>query len=216
LPDFHSLLIQFGPWAVFFLVALESSGIPLPGETSLVTAAVVVGSSQQGSIAEIVALAAAGAIVGDNIGFWVGRKFGLRLLIAHGPKIGLDEDRLRLGQYLFLRYGGAIVFFGRFVAVLRAFAAVLAGANKLSPLRFFLFNAAGGITWACVFGLGGYFLGADFHRIAGPFALAALALAVTGFFLFRHYLRQHEAMLIEEAKAALPGPLGLATQTGGR
>ncbi|MCW2274095.1 DedA family protein [Rhodoblastus acidophilus] len=216
MPDFHSLLTQFGPWVVFFLVAVESAGIPLPGETSLVTAAVIVGSSQQGSIAEIVALAAAGAIVGDNIGFWVGREFGLRLLLAHGPKIGLDEDRLRLGQYLFQRYGGAIVFFGRFVAVLRAFAAVLAGANKMSPLRFFLFNAAGGITWASIFGLGGYFLGAEFHRIAGPFGLAALALAVTGFFLFSRYLRQHEARLIAEAKAALPGPLGLATQTAGR
>jgi membrane protein DedA with SNARE-associated domain len=216
LPDFHSLLTQFGPWVVFFLVAVESAGIPLPGETSLVTAAVIVGSSQQGSIAEIVALAAAGAIVGDNIGFWVGREFGLRLLLAHGPKIGLDEDRLRLGQYLFQRYGGAIVFFGRFVAVLRAFAAVLAGANKMSPLRFFLFNAAGGITWASIFGLGGYFLGAEFHRIAGPFGLAALALAVTGFFRFSRYLRQHEARLIAEAKAALPGPLGLATQTAGR
>ncbi|MCW2285975.1 membrane protein DedA with SNARE-associated domain [Rhodoblastus acidophilus] len=214
MPDFHALLMHFGPWAVFFLVALESSGIPLPGETSLITAAVLAGSSQQGSVAEIIALAAAGAIVGDNIGFWVGRTFGLRLLLTHGAKIGLDEDRLRLGQYLFQRYGGAIVFFGRFVAVLRAFAAVLAGANKLSPLRFFLFNAAGGVTWACLFGLGGYFLGAEFHRIAGPFALAALALAVAGFILFSRYLRQHEARLIAQAKAALPGPLGLATQPG--
>jgi membrane protein DedA with SNARE-associated domain len=209
LPDFHFLLTQFGPWAVFVLVALESSGIPLPGETSLVAAAVLAGRSQEGSIAEIVGLAAAGAIVGDNIGFWVGREYGLRLLLAHGKKIGLDEDRLRLGQYLFKRFGGAIVFFGRFVAVLRAFAAVLAGANKLPPLRFFLFNAAGGIVWACVFGLGGYFLGADFHRIAGPFGLAALSLALAGFFLFRHYLLQHEARLVEQARAAMPGPLGL-------
>lgn len=216
MPEFQSLLTQFGPWAVFFLVALESSGIPLPGETILVAAAVLAGRSQDGSIGEIVALAAAGAIVGDNIGFWVGREFGLRLLLAHGKKIGLDEDRLRLGQYLFKRYGGAIVFCGRFVAVLRAFAAVLAGANKLPPLRFFLFNAAGGIAWACIFGLGGYLLGADFHRIAGPFGLAALALALAGFFVFSHYLRQHEASLIEEARAALPGPLGLEKAAAGR
>jgi len=209
LTQFGPLLAQFGPWAVFFLVALESSGVPLPGETSLVAAAVLAGSSHDGSIAQIVALAAAGAIVGDNIGFWVGREFGLRLLLAHGGKIGLDEDHLRLGQYLFQRYGGAIVFFGRFVAVLRAFAAVLAGANKLAPLRFFLFNAAGGIAWACLFGLGGYFLGADFHRIAGPFGLTALALALIGFFLFTRYLRRHEARLIDEARAALPGPLSL-------
>ena len=66
------------------------------------------------------------------------------------------------------------MFFGRFVAVLRAFAAVLAGANKLSPWRFFLFNAAGGIVWACIFGLGGYFLGDEFHKIAGPVGVAGL------------------------------------------
>ncbi|PPQ30029.1 hypothetical protein CCR94_13675 [Rhodoblastus sphagnicola] len=211
---FGAYLTQFGPWAVFFLVALESSGIPLPGETSLVAAAVLAGNSHDGSITQIVALAAAGAIVGDNIGFWVGREYGFRLLLAHGDKIGLDEDRLRLGQYLFQRHGGAIVFFGRFVAVLRAFAAVLAGANKLPPFRFFLFNAAGGIVWACIFGFGGYGLGADFHRIAGPFGVAALALALVGLAIFSRYLRKHEARLIARARAALPGPLDLNEKAG--
>ena len=113
----HSLLVQFGPWAVFMLVALESAGIPLPGETILVTAAVLAGRSHEGSIVEIIGCAAAGAIIGDNIGFWVGREFGLGLLIRHGGRIGLDEGKLKLGQYLFLRFGGPIVFFGRFVAV---------------------------------------------------------------------------------------------------
>ena len=192
---------------MFFLVALESAGVPLPGETSLVAAAVLAGHNDGGAITQIVALAAAGAILGDNLGFWVGRTLGLRLLVAHGGKIGLDEDRLRLGQYLFLRHGGAIVFFGRFVALLRAFAAVLAGANGFSPLRFFLFNAAGGIVWACIFGFGGYFLGSEFHRIAGPVGFAALALALAGLLIYARYLRENEARLIEEAKAAMPGPL---------
>jgi membrane protein DedA with SNARE-associated domain len=207
--DVHSLLTQFGPWAVFVLVALESSGLPLPGETSLVAAAALAGHSQDGSIVQIVILAAAGAIVGDNVGFWVGRAYGPKLLLAHGSKIGLDEDRLKLGQYLFQRYGGAIVFFGRFVAFLRAFAATLAGANRLAPLRFLLFNAAGGIVWASVFGLGGYALGADVHRIAGPFGLAALALALVGLVVGGRYLRAHEARLIARARAAFPEPLGL-------
>jgi membrane protein DedA with SNARE-associated domain len=205
----QELLTRYGPWAVFMLVALESAGIPLPGETILVAAAVFAGRSHEGSIVEIIVFAAAGAIVGDNIGFWVGRKFGLRLLIAHGGKIGLDEDRLRLGQYLFNRYGGAIVFFGRFVAVLRAFAAVLAGANKFSPPRFFLFNAAGGILWACIFGLGGYLLGAEFHRIAGPAGFAALAVAVAAVIAFALYMRKNEALLIDRAREAMPGPIGL-------
>ncbi len=191
------------------LVAVESAGIPLPGETILVTAAVLAGHSHEGSIVEIIACAAAGAIVGDNIGFWVGREFGLGLLIRHGGRIGLDEDKLKLGQYLFLRFGGPIVFFGRFVAVLRAFAAVLAGANNFAPWRFFLFNAAGGIVWATLFGLGGYFLGADFHKIAGPLGMALLAVALGLIFAFSVYYRNNEAKLIETAKAALPGPLVL-------
>lgn len=206
----HSLLADYGPWAIFVLVALESAGIPMPGETVLVTAAVVAGRTQEGSIAVIIAAAAAGAIFGDNIGFWLGREFGLGLLVRHGRRFGLDEDRLRLGQYLFARFGGAIVFFGRFVAVLRAFAAVLAGANKLAPWRFFLYNAAGGIVWATLFGLGGYFLGAEFHRIAGPFGAAGFLVALGLIFAaWRHY-RKNEQALIERAKAALPGPLGLA------
>ena len=191
------------------LVAVESAGIPLPGETILVTAAVLAGHSHEGSIVEIIACAAAGAVVGDNIGFWVGREFGLGLLIRHGDRIGLNEDKLKLGQYLFLRFGGPIVFFGRFVAVLRAFAAVLAGANNFAPWRFFLFNAAGGIVWATVFGLGGYFLGADFHKIAGPLGMALLVVALGLIFAFSVYYRNNEAKLIETAKAALPGPLVL-------
>jgi membrane protein DedA with SNARE-associated domain len=205
----HSLLVHYGPWAVFLLVALESSGVPLPGETILVTAAIVAGRTHEGSILEIIGLAAAGAIFGDNIGFWVGREFGLKLLVRHGDKIGLDEDKLKLGQYMFLRFGGAIVFFGRFVAVLRAFAAVLAGANKLAPWRFFLFNAAGGVVWASLFGLGGYFLGKDFHKIAGPAGITGLVLALGLIAFSWFYYRKHEAKLIEEAKAALPGPVGL-------
>jgi len=209
LTHLHSLLVQFGPWAVFTLVALESAGIPLPGETILVTAAVLAGRTHEGSIVEIIACAAAGAIIGDNIGFWVGREFGLGLLIRHGGRIGLDEDKLKLGQYLFQRFGGPIVFFGRFVAVLRAFAAVLAGANNLAPWRFFLFNAAGGIVWATIFGLGGYFLGADFHKIVGPLGMAGLALALGLIFAFSFYYRKNEAKMIEAARTALPGPLVL-------
>lgn len=214
MPHIHALLTEFGPWAVFLLVALESSGIPLPGETILVTAAVLAGRSHEGSIFEIIALAAAGAIVGDNIGFWVGREFGLNLLIKHGDRIHLDQSKLKLGQYLFQRYGGLIVFFGRFVAVLRAFAALLAGANNLAPWRFFLFNAAGGVTWATIFGLGGYFLGTEFHKIAGPVGIAGLVLALALLIAFWLYYRKHEARMIEVAEAALPGPLRMSGRNG--
>ena len=94
----------------------------------------------------------------------------------------MDERRLKLGQYLFLKHGGKIVFFGRFVAVLRAFAAFLAGVNRYNWEEFFLFNAAGGIVWATIFGLGGFWLGRAFEHYARPVGVAALIAAVIGAF----------------------------------
>jgi membrane protein DedA with SNARE-associated domain len=121
---------------------LESAGVPLPGETILVSASIYASTLRGLDIRFVIAAAAAGAIVGDNIGFWVGRTFGQRLLTRRGYLIGLDERKLKLGQYLFMRHGGKIVFFGRFVALLRTLAAILAGVNRFSPLRFFVLNWA--------------------------------------------------------------------------
>jgi membrane protein DedA with SNARE-associated domain len=101
---------------------------------------------------------------------------------------------------LFARYGGSIVFFGRFVALLRAFAAVLAGANNLAPWRFFVFNALGGIVWATVFGLGGYLLGAGIHRIAGPVGWAMLIVALAAMLVLWRYFKHHEEALLLEAE----------------
>ena len=151
----------------------------------------------------MIGAAAAGAIVGDNIGFWVGRTFGQRLLARWGYLIGLDARKLKLGQYLFMRHGRKIVFFGRFVALLRAFAAILAGVNRFSPFRFFVLNAAGGIAWATVFGLGGYFFGEGVHRIAGPIGWAALALALGAAFILWRFFKSHEEQLMANAEAAV-------------
>lgn len=197
------LLSAYGYGLVLFAVALESAGVPMPGETVLVTAAVYAGTTHRLEIAGVIAAAAAGAIVGDNIGFWVGREAGPAILARFGRLGGLDERRQKLGQYLFFRFGGAIVFFGRFVAFLRAFAALLAGVNRLPPLRFFVYNAAGGIVWATIFGLGGYALGAEFHRIAGPFGLTMLAAAVVAVFFGWRFYRHHEQRLLDEAERAM-------------
>ncbi len=103
-----------------------------------------------------------------------------------------------LGRFLFARYGGAIVFFGRFVALLRAFAALLAGANGLSPWRFVVFNAVGGIAWASAFGFGGYLLGAGIRRIAGPVGWIGLGIAVVfGFALWCYYKKNEETLLVK-------------------
>ena len=153
-------LIQVhGPWIIAVVVALESAGVPLPGETILVAAALLAATTNQIDIAVVVAAAATGAIIGDGIGYTVGRRFGTPFLRKYGRYIRLDENRLLIGRYLFFRYGNAVVFFGRFVAVLRMFAALLAGANSMPAGRFFFFNVTGGICWACLFGFGAYAIG---------------------------------------------------------
>jgi membrane protein DedA with SNARE-associated domain len=200
-------LASYGYAAIFIVVMLESAGVPLPGETILVSAAVYAGSSHSLEIAYVIASAAGGAILGDNIGFWVGREFGTSLLSRWGYLIGLDERRRKLGQYLFVRHGGKIVFFGRFVALLRAFAALLAGANGLSPLRFLIFNAAGGIVWATVFGLGGYLLGESIHLVAGALGWAALIAALVLIIMFWRYYKKHEERFLAEAEAAMAAGL---------
>jgi len=202
----HQFVAEYGYFAIFVLVALESAGVPMPGETALVRGAVLAGRGDL-HIGLVIACAATAAILGDNAGYWVGREFGFPLIYKYGSYIRIDEGRLKVAQYLFQRHGGKIVFFGRFVAVLRAFAAFLAGVNHLPWPRFLLFNALGGIVWATIFGLGGYFLGVAFEHYARPVGVAALIAAVVGAVAASRFIAHHEKLLRAEAEAALPGPL---------
>jgi len=197
------ILASYGYAAIALIVMLESAGIPLPGETTLVSAAVYAGTRHVLDIELVIAAAATGAIVGDNIGYWAGRQFGDAVLSRWGHLIGLDARKRALGRYLFARHGGKIVFFGRFVALLRALAALLAGVNGLPPLKFVIYNAAGGIVWATVFGLGGYLLGETIHRIAGPIGWAALAVALMFAVVFWRYYKHHEERLLAQAEFAM-------------
>ena len=109
---------EYGYWGVALAIGLESMGVPIPGETALVAAALYAGKTQALNIWVLIAFASVGAIVGDTIGYWIGREIGLRMLMRYGSYIGLTESRIKLGQYLFQRHGGKIVFFGRFITLL--------------------------------------------------------------------------------------------------
>jgi membrane protein DedA with SNARE-associated domain len=194
---------SYGYIAIFGIILLESAGIPLPGETILIGAAVYAGSHQTLDLRLIIATAAGAAILGDNIGYWLGRTLGRKALLRWGRLIGLDQRKLDLGEYLFLRHGGKIVFLGRFVAVLRVFAAVLAGADRFPPLQFLLFNVLGGIAWAVAFGTGGFLLGQSFHRVAGPFGWLTLAAAAIALLLIWRYYKRHEERLLTDAEREL-------------
>jgi membrane protein DedA with SNARE-associated domain len=107
------LISAHGYWIVAVVVALESMGIPAPGETALVTAAIFAGTTQRLNIAWVIVAAAIGAIVGDNVGYVIGRRFGHSMLLRYGHLVRIDMKRIKLGQYLFARHGGKVVFFGR-------------------------------------------------------------------------------------------------------
>jgi membrane protein DedA with SNARE-associated domain len=197
-------LIQiYGPWIIFGIVALESAGVPLSGETILVAAALLAATTNQIDIVVVVLAAAAGAIVGDGIGYTVGRRIGLPLLRRYGRYIRLDEGRLLIGRYLFFRYGNPVVFFGRFIAVLRMFAALLAGINGLPAGRFFFFNITGGICWACLFGFGSYAIGTEIYKISGALSLLSLGLFIAVGFAFSIVIRRYEIALRRQAELAL-------------
>jgi membrane protein DedA with SNARE-associated domain len=199
------LLKTYGYLAVFLLVGTESLGIPLPGETMLITAAIYAGTTHRLSIVLVIVAAASGAIIGDNIGYAIGRLGGYPLLRRFGRYVRLDERRLALGQYLFHLHGAKVVFFGRFVAILRTYAAFLAGVNLMRWRRFLVFNALGGIVWSTVYGLGGYLLGQQLVRLSGPIDIALLiagGLAVIAFLVF---VRRNEQRLIAQAERAMSG-----------
>jgi membrane protein DedA with SNARE-associated domain len=199
----QALIANYGYTAVFLVVLLESSGIPLPGETILVCASVYAGTQHGLDIRVIIGVAACGAILGDNIGYWVGRSFGRTLLLKYGNYFGIDAQKLALGEYLFMRYGGAIVFFGRFVALLRVYAALLAGINRLKPVDFALYNGAGGLVWASTFGIAGYFLGKNLQHFVGPIGWVALATFAVGSYFLWSFFKSHEKHFIADAERAI-------------
>jgi membrane protein DedA with SNARE-associated domain len=149
---------QYGLIVVFLLIAAESAGVPLPGETALIAAGIFASQGHY-SIVTVIVVAAAAAIIGDNIGYWVARIWGRRLLTRWKPLERFAERVLPPSERFFEKHGSKTVFIGRFVAILRFTAAWLAGISHMPWWRFLLWNAAGGICWATLVGLVAYYAG---------------------------------------------------------
>jgi membrane protein DedA with SNARE-associated domain len=152
------LVQDYGLIALFLIVMLESGGVPLPGETALIAAGIFASRGDL-PIAGVIAVAAAAAIVGDNLGYWVGRTGGRKLLERWGPLARWSERVLPWSERFFHRHGSKTVFFGRFFAVLRVTAAWMAGVSRMSWWSFLAWNAAGGICWALLVGLLSFYFG---------------------------------------------------------
>ena len=202
------LLATYGYWAVFALVAAESLGIPLPGETALIIAAAYAGHTHHLSPWIIFAVASAAAIAGDNVGFWIGGKGGYRLARKYGQKVRLDERKLKIARYLFDTHGPKVVFFGRFISLLRVYAAFLAGTSRMRWHRFLFANATGGIAWAGAYTLAAYLAGDTLRSLSGTIDLAVggtAGLTIAAALLL--ILRRQTGRLAARAEAAYPGPL---------
>jgi len=186
------LVTVFGYPLVFLIVMSESGGLPVPGETALIVGAALASQGKL-QIEFVIALAAAGAIVGDNIGYLIGRKGGRWLLQRPGAFLSQRQQVLLIGEPFFERHGPKAVFFGRFILGLRVWASWLAGVTRMHWRSFAFWNALGGITWACLIGIIAYHLGrsaSDAIEAFGLYGLLALVLAIiSGVLLHRRHRR---------------------------
>lgn len=183
-----NLLLEHGLILLFALVAMESAGVPLPGETALIAAAILAERGHY-SIVAVIAVAAAAAIAGDNVGYWIGRKGG-RALLRRAPVIHRYAERaLPPSERFFRRHGAKTVFFGRFIAILRVTAAWVAGISRMPWWRFLLWNAAGGIVWAALVAVVAYVFGRAAADAIGRYGLlgaaAIVVIAVIAFVALR-------------------------------
>ncbi len=194
------VIASCGYGAVAVGVAIESIGVPFPGETTLIAAALYAGASHRMSIVIVVLAATAGAVCGGSIGFWAGRQFGLNLLLRFGCLVGITPKRITIGRYLFSLHGGKLVFFGRFLPYLRAIVAFLAGTGQMTWPRFFVCNSAGAIIWATVCGGGSFYLGRHVDLVLGPTTIAGTFITFALVAAVVIAIRQYETRLIEKAE----------------
>ncbi|HEY7836054.1 MAG TPA: DedA family protein [Solirubrobacteraceae bacterium] len=211
-------LVETAGYPLLFLIVMsESSGLPVPGETGLITAGIL-SSSGKLDIVLVIVLAATAAIVGDNIGYLIGRKGGRWALERPGAFERQRREVLLVGEPFFEKHGPKAVFFGRFILGLRVWASWLAGATRMHWRSFVVWNALGGICWATAIGLIAYFLGRSADnaiKAFGLYGLVAAVLAAISFFVLRRRARRRREPPEAGPGAERPGvvPRGSAGST---
>lgn len=174
------LFARYGYAVVFVGVFLENAGVPVPGETALLAGAALAHSGRL-SLFWVVVTAVGGATLGDNLGFWIGRRGGRSLAERYGARVGLTHKRLAQFDRFFARHGARTVFIARFITGLRVFCAVLAGGSGMPWRTFLLYNASGAVVWATSIGAAGYLLGQSWNVLEqwiGRTSLAGLAIVL--------------------------------------
>jgi len=203
------LIHLYGLVVVAAVVGIECLGLPLPGETALLAAAIDAATRHDLNIGAVILTALGAAIVGRMFGYVIGREFGFWLLLRYGNYAGLTEGRIKLGQYLFLRHGGKIIFVAQFAPVLRSFAGFLAGANGMSWRKFLLANAVSAGVWATGYGYAAYCAGREFEQMQSHIASYLAIVILVALIVLGVLVHRYEAQLIAKAERAIPGPLRL-------
>jgi membrane protein DedA with SNARE-associated domain len=194
----------YGVWVVAAFIALESVGIPLPAEAALIAAGFFAARTQGLDIWSLIAAAIVAAVFGEIVGFWIGRTFGHQLLTRYGGHLGFTEGRIRIGQWLFVRYGGRFVFIARFLPFLRNMAAVLAGTNSMSQYSFYCASGTAAVAWIIGYGLAAYSFGEAFANVASPAAIVLGVAAALIVFAAPVLILRYEGRLLAKAERALP------------
>ena len=215
LQTLQNVLHVLGYPAVTLFILIESAGVPFPGETMLLLASFYAAIDGQLQLPIIIACAAAGAIVGDNIGYYVGHTGGRAFVERFGRYLFLKPQHLDRAEKFFDKHGNKTVFFGRFIAILRTWAAFLAGLNQMHWRTFLIYNAAGGILWAIVYGIIGYLAGRVFHdnftqvehiaRTVSWIGAGAIIVGAIAIFFIVRWRRKQSAARLNDDKARRQG-----------
>jgi membrane protein DedA with SNARE-associated domain len=198
------LLHEYGYAAIVAVIALENVGLPVPGETILITSAIFAATTHELNAVVIVIAATLAAFGGAVAGFMIGSYGERHLLRRLGRYLHLDERDLRLGRYLFQRFGGRVVFVARFIAFLRSLAGVLAGANAMPLKRFLIASGLGALAWSAAFGFGAYALGRGIEVLSARAAMVLGTLVLVSVVAGVVFLRRNRARLQHEADRAAP------------
>lgn len=205
---FHSSKFSsLGYLAVFLLVGLEALAIPVPGEVALISASLYSAQSHHLNIVLIILSSLAGLTIGSSAGYLIGNKGGLLLLKKYGRYVRITEDRVKIGFYIFDKYGVYLIFFGRFFALFRTLEALLAGISEMKFPKFIFAVITGGLLWTALYSLGSYYFYSTLKAVLSGLTYATIpvvfALAVIVFL----GLKKGEKSLVRKANQKYPGSI---------
>src|ERR1044071_6212455 len=173
----NELLSRYGYFAIALFMFIESIGIPIPGESALITAAAVAGSGAL-SIFGVFFAALAGNVLGGMAGYWMGVRGGTAIVVRFGRFLRIDDARLARANQCFEKHGASALIVGRFVAIVRSFLGMIAGVSAMPRQKFLLYNAVGGVIWSLTFTLVGFFFGRNLPALKRELGRVGLVMGV--------------------------------------